>query len=96
MFTPNLRSGSIASWSEAARLGSVTLQIVRDWVLRFNAQGPAGLIGREAPGQPLRLTDAHRSALAAAIEAGPVPLIRGVVSWRLVDLGQRNRAAWRG
>ena len=27
--------------SEAARLGNVTLQIVRDWVLRFNVEGPA-------------------------------------------------------
>ena len=25
--------------SEAARLGHVTLQIVRDWVVRFNAEG---------------------------------------------------------
>lgn len=36
--------------SEAARLGNVTLQIVRDWVLRFNAEGPDGLIDRKAPG----------------------------------------------
>src|SRR3954452_17466239 len=35
--------------SEAARVGCVTLQSVRDWVLRFNAQGPAGLIN-EGPG----------------------------------------------
>jgi transposase len=76
-----------ASRSEAARLGSVTLQIIRDWVLRFNAEGPAGLIDRKAPGQPPRLTEAHRAALAAAIEAGPVPAIHGVVRWRLVDLG---------
>ncbi len=75
-----------ASRSEAARLGSVTLQIVRDWVLRFNADGPAGLVDRKAPGQSPRLTDAHRAALAAAIEAGPVPAIHGVVRWRLVDL----------
>jgi transposase len=26
--------------SDAARFGGVTLQIVRDWVLRFNAEGP--------------------------------------------------------
>ncbi len=77
-----------ASRSEAARLGSVTLQIVRDWVLRFNVGGPGGLIDRKAPGQPPRLTDAHRAALAAAIEAGPIPAIHGVVRWRLVDLGQ--------
>ena len=38
----------------------MTLQIVRDWVLRFNADGPDGLIDRKAPGQPPRLNDAHR------------------------------------
>jgi hypothetical protein len=36
--------------SEAARLGHVTLQIVRDWVIRFNADGPDGLRDRKAPG----------------------------------------------
>lgn len=77
-----------ASRSEAARLGSVTLQIVRDWVLRFNAEGPGGLVDRKAPGQAPRLTGAHRTALAAAIEDGPVPAIHGVVRWRLADLSQ--------
>jgi hypothetical protein len=27
----------------------VTLQIVRDWVVKFNARGPAGLIDGEGP-----------------------------------------------
>ena len=31
------------SWTEAARTGGAGLQIVRDWVVRFNADGPAGL-----------------------------------------------------
>jgi len=74
--------------SEAARLGNVTLRIVRDWVLRFNAEGPAGLIGRQAPGPKPLLTDTHRQALAAQIDHGPVPAIHGVVRWRLCDLGQ--------
>ena len=38
-----------ASRTEAARIGGVTVQIVRDWVVRFNAQGPAGLLDRKAP-----------------------------------------------
>jgi transposase len=74
--------------TEAARIGGVTLQIVRDWVLKFNAHGPEGLIDRKPPGQPSRLTDAHRSALAAMIESGPLPAVHGVVRWRLVDLIQ--------
>jgi len=77
-----------ASRTEAARIGGVTLQIVRDWVLRFNADGPAGLVDRKAPGQAPRLNDAHRTALAATVENGPMPAIHGVVRWRLIDLCQ--------
>jgi transposase len=77
-----------ASRTQAAAIGSVTLQIVRDWVVKFNAQGPAGLIDRKPPGQPSRLTAEHRAALAKAIEDGPIPAIHGVVRWRLIDLCQ--------
>ncbi|EXS69156.1 helix-turn-helix domain-containing protein, partial [Sphingobium sp. Ant17] len=38
-----------ANRSDAARIGGVTLQIVRDWVVRFNARGPAGLLDGKAP-----------------------------------------------
>lgn len=74
--------------SEAARIGNVTLQIVRDWVVRFNAEGADGLIDRRAPGPTPLLTDAHRQALATQIDRGPIPAIHGVVRWRLSDLGQ--------
>jgi hypothetical protein len=47
-----------ATRTEAAKIGGVTLQIVRDWVVKFNTHGPAGLIDRKAPGQPPRLNDA--------------------------------------
>lgn len=77
-----------ASRTEAARIGGVTLPIVRDWVLKFNAQGPAGLIDRKPPGQPPRLKPEHRAALAAMIESGPIPAIHGVVRWRQIDLCQ--------
>jgi transposase len=74
--------------SEAARLGNVTLQIVRDWVVRFNTDGPEGLRDRKPPGPTPLLTDAHRQALAAQIDSGPIPAIHNVVRWRLCDLGQ--------
>src|SRR6202051_3073415 len=77
-----------ATRTEAAKIGGVTLQIVRDWVLKFNAHGPDGLIDRKPPGQPPRLNDTHRAALAAIIESGPIPAIHGVVRWRIVDLRQ--------
>lgn len=77
-----------SSRTEAARSGGVTLQIVRDWVLKFNANGPDGLVDRKAPGQPSRLNDIHRAALAQIIESGPNPAIHGVVRWRIIDLCQ--------
>ena len=84
-----------ATRTEAAKIGGVTLQIVRDWVLRFNARGADGLIDRKAPGQPPRLSDAHRAALAATLESGPIPAVHGVVRWRLVDLCQWLREEFR-
>ena len=74
------------SQTEAARIGGVTVQIVRDWVVKFNAEGPAGLVNRKPPGQPSRLTDADRAAVAEAIESGPIPAVHGVVRWRVIDL----------
>ena len=77
-----------ASRTQAAAIGGVTLQIVRDWVLRFNGNGPEGLIDRKAPGQPSRLKAKHRAALVAMIESGPIPAVHGVVRWRIIDLCQ--------
>lgn len=64
------------------------LQIVRDWVLKFNARGPEGLIGRKAPGPSPRLNASQRQALAAMVESGPILAVHGVVRWRLADLAQ--------
>jgi len=76
------------SRSEAARTGGVGLQTVRDWVLRFNRDGPDGLVDGKAPGGRPRLDANQRLALAAAVESGPIPAAHGVVRWRLVDLVQ--------
>lgn len=72
----------------AARTGGVGLQVIRDWVLRFNEGGPEALRTRKAPGKTPILTYDQRAALAAAVEAGPRPYLDGVVRWRLVDLAQ--------
>ena len=76
------------SRTKAAQLGDVQLQSIRDWVIRFNSDGPAGLIDGKAPGQPSKLNDRQRRALAAIVESGPIPAMHGVVRWRLVDLRQ--------
>ena len=51
-----------ATRTEAAKIGGVGLQVVRDWVVKFNAQGPDGLIDRKAPGQPPRSPRSSRAA----------------------------------
>lgn len=74
------------SRGEAAQFGGVGRQIVRDWVERFNAEGPDGLISRKAPGHPPKLSDAQRAELVRIVECGPDPEVDGVVRWRLLDL----------
>jgi transposase len=76
------------SRTQAAEIGGVGPQTVRDWVLRFNARGPDGLLDRKAPGQPSILSDEHRQRLSEMIESGPIPAVQGVVRWRLADLMQ--------
>ena len=74
--------------SKAARVGGVGLQTVRDWVVRFNAHGPEGLIDGKALGNLCKLQACHREALVALVESGPIPAVHGVVRWRLKDLVQ--------
>ena len=71
---------------DAARIGDVGLQVIRDWVLRFNAHGPDGLIDGKSTGKPPKLNDAQRQSLARIVEAGPIPAVHGVVRWRRADL----------
>ena len=74
------------SRTKAARIGGVGLQTIRDWVVRFNARGPEGLIDGKAPGNTCKLNERQRQALATIVESGPTPAIHGVVRWRLKDL----------
>jgi len=76
------------SRGDAARIGGVGRQTIRDWVLRFNARGLDGLIDSKAPGRAPKLNDAQRQELARMVESGPIPAIHGVVRWRLIDLAQ--------
>jgi hypothetical protein len=53
-----------ASRAEAAKVGGMDRQTLRDWVIRFNEQGPDGLINVPAPGAPAKLNKGHRAFLA--------------------------------
>ena len=75
-----------ASRLHAAKIGGMDRQTLRDWVHRFNAEGPDGLIDRTSSGAPPKLNKAHKQALAAYVERGPIPSAHGVVRWRACDL----------
>ena len=72
--------------SDAARIGGMERQTLRDWVHRFNAEGPAGLKSLRSPGRPPKLSLAQQEELAALVAKGPDPLAGGVRRWRLADL----------
>ena len=78
-----------ASRSDAAKIGGMDRQTLRDWVIRFNAQGPDGLINIPSPGMPPKLDATHRAFLARIVEEGPIPAVHGVVRWRACDLIMR-------
>jgi Winged helix-turn helix len=65
-----------ASRTEAARIGGMDRQTLRDWVIRFNDQGPDGLINIPSPGLPAKLNTMHRAFLARIVEEGPIPAIQ--------------------
>src|ERR1700737_1147954 len=77
-----------ATRTEAAKIGGGGVQIVRDWGRRLYGGGPGGLLDGKAPGQPSKLNDGQRQAIARMIESGPIPAVHGVVRWRLIDLAQ--------
>jgi hypothetical protein len=78
------------SRTKAARIGGVGLQTLRDWVVRFNARGPDGLINGKAPGNTCKLNDSQRQALVNIVESGPMPLSETTLSRELRSLGYRK------
>jgi transposase len=72
--------------TEAARIGGMDRQTLRDWVHRFNESGPEGLKDAWSKGNPPRLSSEQQAELAHLVEAGPDRAVHGVVRWRRVDL----------
>jgi transposase len=72
--------------TEAAKIGGMDRQTLRDWVHRFNEHGPEGLKDDWARPRPRRLTAVQLAELAVIVETGPDRAIHGVVRWRRIDL----------
>jgi len=78
----------------AAKIGAMDRQTLRDWVHRFNATGPEGLIDRKPAGAARRLTPAQEAELTALIEASPDIERDGVGRWRCIDLQHVIMTRW--
>lgn len=75
------------SRADAARIGGMDRQTLRDWAHRFNAEGAAGLVNRAAPGNPRRLTPEQEAELDKIVEAGPAAAgLDHLARWRCADL----------
>jgi transposase len=76
------------SRTDAARIGGMDRQTLRDWVHRFNERGPDGLKDSWSKGNPPRLTPGQQAELAELVATGPDRTIHGLVRWRRIDLQQ--------
>lgn len=71
---------------QAAGLAGMGRQTLRDWVIRFNAEGVEGLRDRPKSGRPSWLDDGQLATLKALVLRGPDPERDGVSTWRAKDL----------
>ena len=76
------------SRADAARIGGMDRQTLRDWVHRFNERGPEGLKDSWSKGHPPRLSAEQLAQLAEVVETGPERAVHEIVRWRRVDLQQ--------
>lgn len=74
------------SREDAARVGGMDRQTLRDWVHRFNEDGPDGLTNRAGAGRPRLLNDDQMQELSQIVETGPDREKDGIVRWRRIDL----------
>src|SRR5918995_3065661 len=76
------------SREDAARQAGMDRQTLRDWVVRFNAEGIEGLRDRPKSGRPTWLDEGQLATLKALVLRGPDPERDGVSTWRAKDLCQ--------
>jgi transposase len=74
------------SREDAATHAGMERQSLRDWVLRFNAEGVAGLEDRPKKGRPRRMHAGIEKAFCERVDKGPDTDADKLVRWRRVDL----------
>ena len=90
-----LALGAVAdghSRAEAAKVGGMDRQTLRDWVHRFNDGGIDALTNKYAGGPPRKLTELQELEIIKLVDTDPVPEVHECVRWRIGDLCEY---AWR-
>ena len=82
------------SRADAARVGGMDRQTLRDWVIRFNTDGPEGLQDQWNGGRPARLNEVEQAELAEIILNGPDPEADGISAYTLEDLAAISKERW--
>jgi transposase len=80
--------------AEAARLAGMERQALRDAVVRYNAEGLAGLYSRRSPGRRSGLDAEQRARLRQVVLDGPEVEATGLSAWTLSDLCQEVERRW--
>jgi transposase len=75
-----------SSRADAARNAGMERQTLRDWALRFNAEGVEGLKDCPRPGRKPLLDEGQLAKLDQIVDTQPDPVKDGVVRWRRRDL----------
>jgi transposase len=83
-----------SSRAEAARLAGMERQALRDAVLRYNAEGLAGLHDRPRSGRRPRLDEGQRAALRRVVLDGPEVEATGLSAWTLPELCREVEERW--
>jgi transposase len=86
--------GSSPGRAEAARFVGRERQSLRDAVLRYNAEGLAGLRDRPRLGRREKLDVVQREALRTWVLRGPDPEADGMSSYRLLDIAAHIQERW--
>jgi transposase len=80
--------------AEAARLAGMERQALRDAVVRYNAEGLAGLHDRPRPGARSRLTDDQLKQFRQLVLDGPDIEKTGFSAWTLSGLCREVERLW--
>ena len=80
--------------AEAGRVVGMDRQAVRDWLHRYNAEGPEGLRDRPRGGTACFLDDDRLAVVRGWMASGPDVARDGVVRWRVGDIRRKIEEAF--